>query len=117
MKRFNLSLKEPHIDVIDDLKEKLSITDNNEIINKLVKSAYELKNNDLIFGTQREKCSGGCFAAEPYFEVQIEEDIFHQLKKIYKDYDFDDYKTDEEEVGKVIRCIINFFEDEPQLIK
>ena len=26
-------------------------------------------------------------------------------------------KTEEEKVGKVIRCIINFIEDEPELIK
>jgi hypothetical protein len=44
------------------------------------------------------------------------EDIFLQLKKIYTENDFDDYKTEEEEVGKVIRCIINYFEEEPDLI-
>ena len=50
-----------------------------------------------------------CHSAEGYF--------FIQLKKIYAENDFDDYKTEEEEVSKVIRCIINFFEDEPELIK
>ena len=70
----------------------------------------------LIFSTIKEKCSGGCFASVPQFEVEMKEDIFMQLKKIYTENDFDDYKTEEEEVGKVIRCIINFFEDEPDLI-
>ena len=31
-----------------------------------------------------------------------------KLKKIYTENDFDHYKTEEEEVGKVIRCILNF---------
>ena len=60
--------------------------------------------------------SGGCFASEPQFEAEMNEDTFFELKKIYKDSEFDDYKTEEEEVSKVIRCIINYFEDESNLI-
>ena len=117
IKKFNLNLKEPHLEVINDLKEKLSITSNKEIVNKCIKAALNLNKDDLIFSTIKEKCSGGCFASEPQFEVEMNEDIFIQLKKIYTENDFDDYKTEEEEVGKVIRCIINFFEDKPDLIK
>ena len=42
---------------------------------------------------------GGCFASEPHFEIDINEDIFIQLQKIYKENEFDDYKTKEEEVS------------------
>jgi len=116
MKKFNLRLKEPHLEIINDLKEKFSITSNNEMVNKCVKSALHLKKNDLIFSSIKEKCSGGCFASEPQFEAEMNEDTFIELKKIYKDNEFDDYKTEEEEVSKVIRCIINYFEDESNLI-
>ena len=117
IKKFNLNLKEPHLEVINDLKKKFSVTSNNEMVIKCIKSALNLKKDDLIFSTIKEKCSGGCFASEPYIEIDINDDIFIQLKKIYAENDFDDYKTEEEEVSKVIRCIINFFEDEPELIK
>ena len=116
IKKFNLNLKEPQLEALSDLKEKFSITSNKEIVNRCIKSALNLKKDDLIFSTKKEKCSGGCFASEPLFEVELTEDIFNKLKKIYTDNDFDDYKTEEEEIGKVIRCIINFFEDEPDLI-
>ena len=116
IKKFNLNLKEPHLKIIDDLKEKFSTDSNIEILNNCIKSALYLDKNDLIFSTLQEKCSGGCFASEPKFEVEMNEDIFSKLKKIYLENDFDDYKTEEEEVGKVIRCIINFFEDKPELI-
>jgi hypothetical protein len=116
MKKFNLNLKEPHLEVINDLKEKFSIASNKEMVSKCIEAALNLKKNDLIFSTVKEKCSGGCFASEPQFEIEMHEDIFIQLKKIYTENDFDDYKTEEEEVGKVIRCIINFFDDEPELI-
>ena len=116
VKKFNLKLKEPHLEALNDLKEKFSVTSNQEMVNRCVKSALNLNNDNLIFSTIREKCSGGCFASEPQFEIELNEDIFIKLKKIYTENDFDDYKTEEEEIGKVIRCIINFFEDEPDLI-
>ena len=116
MKKFNLNLKEPHLKIIEDLKENFSTKSHKEILNKCIKTALYLDKNDLIFSTIQEKCSGGCFASEPKFEVEMNEDIFIKLKKIYSENDFDDYKTEEEEVGKVIRCIINFFEDKPELI-
>ena len=116
VKKFNLKLKEPHLEALNDLKEKFSVTSNQEMVNRCVKSALNLNNDNLIFSTIKEKCSGGCFASEPQFEIELNEDIFIKLKKIYTENDFDDYKTEEEEIGKVIRCIINFFEDEPDLI-
>ena len=116
MKKFNLNLKEPHLEIIGDLKKKFSISSDKEMVNQCIKSALNMNQNDLIFSTVKEKCSGGCFAAEPQFEIQMNEDIFIQLKKIYTENEFDDYKTEEEEVSKVIRCIINFFEDQPDLI-
>ena len=117
IKKFNLNLKEPHLEVLNDLKEKFSTTSNKEMVNRCIKSALNLNKDDLIFSTIKEKCRGGCFASEPQFEVELTEDIFIKLKKIYTENSFDDYKTEEEEIGKVIRCIINFFEDEPDLIK
>ena len=47
----------------------------------------------------------------------MNEDTFLQLKKIYTENDFDDYQTVDEEISKVIRCIINFFEEDPKLMK
>tara|TARA_E500000178_G_scaffold222485_1_gene219495 strand:+ start:444 stop:800 length:357 start_codon:yes stop_codon:yes gene_type:complete len=117
MKKINLYLKEPHLEILNDLRENFSITSNKEMVDKCIKSALNMKKNDLIFNNVKEKCSGGCFASEPQFEVEVNEDSFMKLKKIYTENAFDEYKTEEEEVGKVIRCIINFFEDEPKLIK
>ena len=95
IKKFNLNLKEPHLEAISDLKEKFSITSNNEIVNKCIKSALNLNKSALIFSAIKEKCSGGCFASVPQFEIEMKEEIFIQLKKIYTENDFDDYKTEE----------------------
>ena len=114
--KINLSLKDTHLDIIDDLKEKYSISSSEEIIKRCVKSALQLQNDDFIFGSERENCKGGCFSSEPQFEIEIDEDDFNKLKKVYQNYDFSEYETEEEEISKTIRCIINFVEEEPSSI-
>ena len=114
--KLNLSLKDTHILIIDDLKEKHSISSSEEVVNRYVKSALQLGNNDLIFETPREQCGAGCFASEPRFEIDIEDDDLDKLSKIYQDYGFQAYGTKEEEISKTIRCILNFVEEEPDLI-
>ena len=113
---FNLYLKEPQLVIINNLKKNFSITSDKEMINKCIKSTLNLNKDNLIFSVIKEKCRGGCFASEPRFKFEISKDIFDYLQKIYLENDFDDYKTEEEEVSKVIRCIINFYEDRPDLI-
>ena len=116
IKKFTLNLKEPQLDVIYYLKKKFLISTDKEMVEKCIKSALNLNKNDLIFSPIKEKCRGGCFASKPQFEIDMNEDIFIQLQKIYTENGFDAYKTEEEEVSKVVRCIINFFKDEPDLI-
>ena len=41
--RFKLSLKSTHQSIIDDLKEKYSISSNEEVVIRSVKSAFQLK--------------------------------------------------------------------------
>ena len=114
--RFKLSLKSTHQSIIDDLKEKYSISSNEEVVIRSVKSAFQLQNNDLIFAPEREKCVGGCYGSEPCFEIEMDDTDYNQLKQIFKDYDFEDYDSEEEEISKTIRCIINFIEEEPESI-
>ena len=114
--KFQLSLKNTHQSIIDDLKDKYSISSNEEVVIRSVKSAFQLQNNDLIFATEREKCVGGCYGSEPCFEIEMDDTDYNQLKQIFKDYDFEDYDSEEEEISKTIRCIINFIEEEPESI-
>ena len=114
--KFQLSLKSTHQSIIDDLKEKYSISSNEEVVIRSVKSAFQLQNNDLIFAKEREQCVGGCYGSEPCFDIEMDDTDYNQLKQIFKDYDFEDYDSEEEEISKTIRCIINFIEEEPESI-
>ena len=113
--KFNLYLKDTHLDILDELKEKHSISSSEELVKRCVKSALLLEDQDSIFDVIREKCSG-CFSSEPQFEIDIDDEDFENLKEIFEKYDFDTYFTNEERVSKTIRCIINFAEEEPELI-
>ena len=46
----------------------------------------------------------------------MDENDYNELKGIYKNYDFEEYDSEEEEISKTIRCIINFIEQEPDSI-
>ena len=70
----------------------------------------------MIFATEREKCKGGCFASAPKLEINLDIDDFDKLKEIYQNYNFEEYETVEEEVSKIIRCIINFIEYNPEVV-
>ena len=50
------------------------------------------------------------------FDIEMDDTDFNKLKQIFKDYDFEDYDSEEEEVSKTIRCIINYIEEEPESI-
>lgn len=113
--KINLSLKYSHLWVIDDLK-KNSAYSSEEVVKRVVNSALQLQENDSIFGTIREQCGEGCFSSEPHFEIDLDEDDFIKLREIYKDYDFMEYGTEEEEISKTIRCIIKYIEENPDSI-
>jgi hypothetical protein len=57
--KFELSLKSTHQDIIQELKNKLSLESDKNIVKKAIESALPNKSNDLIFATKREKCVGG----------------------------------------------------------
>ena len=116
--KFSLFLKDTHMKVIEKLKEKHSGTSDQDIVKKYVKAAIRLNDDDLIFGSAREQCGGGCFASEPYFEIEIDEDDFNKLKDVYENqsYEFEEYDSEEEEISKTIRCILNFVDYQPDAV-
>ncbi|MAC97150.1 MAG: hypothetical protein CL971_01725 [Euryarchaeota archaeon] len=116
--KFSLFLKDTHMKVIEKLKEKHSGTSDQDIVKRYVKAAIQLDDDELIFGSAREQCGGGCFASEPYFEIDIDEDDFLKLKSVYgnQNYEFEEYDSEEEEVSKTIRCILNFIDYQPDAV-
>ncbi len=116
--KFSLFLKDTHMKVIEKLKEKHSGTSDQDIVKRYVKAAIQLNDDDLIFGSAREQCGGGCFASEPYFEIDMDEGDFNKLKSVYmnQSYEFEEYDSEQEEISKTIRCILNFIDYQPDAV-
>ena len=113
--KIKLFLKNTHLDILERLAKRCDIHNKEELIKKCIKAALKLNNNDLIFDEIREQCIT-CFTTEPKFNLEINDIDYNNLKYIFKCYDFNTYNTEEEEVSKTIRCIINFFDEEPDLM-
>ena len=86
--KFQLSLKSTHESILSDLKNKSAVDSLDELVKKSVKSALELDKNDEIFGSEREQCVGGCFAATPTLELDLDDADYNKLTEIFKNYDF-----------------------------
>ena len=114
--KIQLSLKETHLEIIEDLKKINSDLNSSKVVEKYIKASLLLNDDELIFGTEREQCRGGCYSSRPQFEIEIGDHDYHRLKNIYKTYGFNDYETEDEEISKTIRCILNFIDDEPNLV-
>ena len=70
------------MEIIEKLKQKHSDTTDQNIVKICVKSAIQLHDDDLIFGSAREQCGGGCFASEPKFVIEMDEEDFNKLQSV-----------------------------------
>ena len=48
----------------------------------------------------------------------MDEDDFNKLKSVYENqsYEFEEYDSEEEEISKTIRCILNFVDYQPDAV-
>ena len=98
-----INLKFNQQDIVDKLVKKYSLSNNENALIKLIKYSLEFENPDEIFGDERETCVGGCYNSEPVFSIEIDKKYFLKMKNI-----FDEYESEDEEVSKTIRCMINY---------
>ena len=116
--KFTLFLKDTHMEIIEKLKQNHSDITDQSIVKRCVKSAIQLHDDDLIFGSAREQCGGGCFASEPKFVIEMDEEDFNKLQSVYRNqgFEFEEYDSEEEEISKTIRCILNFIDYQPDAL-
>ena len=61
------------------------------------------------------RCIGDCYIPEPAVTIDLEENIVEKLKIIFQEYDFGEYSSEEEELSKTIRSMINYIDQEGDL--
>ena len=108
--KVNITLKDPQKECLDKVTSDLSLENNEKTIHKLVHGIFELNQNDDVFGDYR--CVGDCYSTEQSVEIELDDETDSKIKVIFQKYDFDDYDSEEEEISKIIRSMINFADEE-----
>ena len=113
---------ELNIGIKDEQKEFLTQTTNDyslsgieKTIQLLVKEMLNNFDSKIVFGEVR--CVGECFSNDQFLKVKFDENDIEKMKDIFLQYDFEDYDSEEEELSKVIRCILIFADQECDLNK
>ena len=108
--RFNLYLKKHHIEILNNFKKVLNDSIIDDVLNHIVSHVINNEDYEVLF--KKIRCTGECYMNDNSFEVEIKLNYYEKLKDIYHIYDFDEYPSLEEEVSKVIRCILYFCDQE-----
>ena len=88
----------------------ISLENNEKTIHKLIHGIFELNQNDDVFGDYR--WVGDCYSTEQSVEIELDDKTFSKIKDIFQKYYFDDYDSEEEEICKIIRRMINSVDEE-----
>ena len=106
----NIGIKEEQEEFLKQTLNEYSIDGIEKIIQVLSKEIIEKFDKKIVFGEIR--CVGSCFSNDKFIKVELDDDLISKMKDIFKLFDFEDYDSEEEELSKVIRCIINYSEQE-----
>ena len=111
----NISIKEEHGEFLNEVRNEFSFDGKEKTIKILVKEILDKFDYENVFGEIR--CVGGCFSNDQFVKVKLDENLISEMRDIFKKYEFEDYDSEEEELSKVVRCIINFADQECELSK
>ena len=113
--KLNLSLKEEQKEFLDQVVRDFSLGEIEISIQYLVREILKENDNENVFGEIR--CVGGCYSTDQYIQVELEDEYILKMREIFRQYDFEDYNSEEEELSKIVRCMINFADQEGDINK
>ena len=113
--KLNLSLKDQQKEFMDQVVSDFSLGEIEISIQSLVKEILNQDDNENVFGEIR--CVGGCYSTDQSIQVELDDELISKMREIFQQYDFEDYDSEEEELSKIVRSIINFADQEGDLNK
>ena len=111
--KVNITLKDQQKECLDKVSSVLSLENHEITIHKLIDKIFELNQNDDIFGDSR--CVGDCYSNDETINTELDEASISKIKDIFQKYDFDSYDSEEEEISKIIRTMINFIDEQDDI--
>ena len=113
--KINVILKNEQKEFLDQVIKDYSLKNSGTSIKSLVSEILDNFDYENVFGEIR--CIGGCFSTDETISVELEDKQILKMKEIFKQYEFEDYDSEEEELSKIVRSMINFADQEAELDK
>lgn len=113
--KLNINLKDEQKEFLDQVVNDYSLASTETSIQSLVREILENYDHENVFGEIR--CIGGCFSTDAAIPVELDEEQILKMKDIFQQYEFEDYDSEEEELGKIVRSMINYADQEVDLNK
>ncbi len=111
--KINVTVKSNHQEFLKQVVRDYSLGGTDQAIQSLIQYSLSQNGHDQIFGEIR--CVGQCRSPDQSILVELEDEAIATLKEIFQQYDFDDYDSEEEELSKPIRCMVNFADQDGNL--
>ena len=109
----NILLKDEQKEFLDQVINDHSLKNAETSIQSLVRDILENHEHENVFGEIR--CIGGCFSTGETISVEFDDGQVSKMKEIFKQYEFEDYDSEEEELSKIVRSIINYADQEADI--
>ena len=113
--KVNVILKDEQKEFLDQTIIDYSIKDMETSIQSLISEILDNHDHENVFGEIR--CIGGCFSTDETISVEMKDEQVLKMKEIFKQYDFEDYESEAEELSKIVRSIINYVDQEADMDK
>ena len=113
--KINIILKDEQKEFLDQVMNDYSLKNMETSIQSLVSEILNNYDYENVFGEIR--CIGGCFSTDETISVELEDDQVLKMKGIFQQHEFEDYDSEEDELSKIVRSIINYADQEADLNK
>ena len=113
--KINIILKDEQKEFLDQLMNDYSLKNMQTSIQSLVSEILDNHDHENVFGEIR--CIGGCFSTDEAISVELEDEQVLKMKEIFKQHEFEDYDSEDEELSKIVRSMINYVDQEADLDK
>ena len=113
--KINVILKDEQKEFLDQVINDYSFKNTETSIQALVSEIVKNYDNENVFGEIR--CIGGCFSADETISVELEDGQVLKMKEIFQQLEFEDYDSEDEELSKIVRSMINYADQEADLNK
>ena len=111
--KINIILKDEQKEFLDQLMNDYSLKNMQTSIQSLVSEILDNHDHENVFGEIR--CIGGCFSYEATISVELGDAQLLKMKEVCQQYDFEVYDSEEEELSKIVRSMINYVDQEADL--